>query len=463
MYIPIVHKIFHNRYRIHRFIDFASVTTEDLELLTAACDPATFGRGNEDVHDESYRKAVKIDASDFSIQLDLVSSGIMKTLEDQLLQGETEKMRIRAELYKLNVDGDSGRYVSPASSCLTSLARLDKDSFFKPHKDTPRGTDMFGALVVIYPTAHEGGELIFRHEDNEWKFDANSLTASQHSPSLAYVAFYSDIEHEVLKVASGHRVTVTYNLYLVDPTSKVEAPVVIPPLKGASNLQVTLQGLLKSPEFLPDGGTLGFGLVHLYPVTFRTKLRKMASYLKGADAHVYQACRALQLQPSLQVIYDDDESGQGMGIMLGEIARDPHYNYQESSYECALAEELGGVPVNKTERAALEESIWVAQGESEGEFITWISPFNGQIGWRTSPWRMGTNPRRGIFTVAPALSFASLLLAIACNQTLHESGFFIYIIRLHSRIIAKIACLSSVTLFHLLLGPGGRGRCAPGW
>jgi len=47
-----------------------------------------------------------MDASDFAIQLDLVSPGILRTLEDQLLEGETEKMCIRAELYKLNVYGE---------------------------------------------------------------------------------------------------------------------------------------------------------------------------------------------------------------------------------------------------------------------------------------------------------------------------------------------------------------------
>ena len=90
-----------------RFVDFASVTPEGLDLLAAACDPATFGRGKEDVYDESYRKAVKMDASNFSVQLDLVGSGLIRTIEDQLLQGETENMRIKAELYKLNIYGSS--------------------------------------------------------------------------------------------------------------------------------------------------------------------------------------------------------------------------------------------------------------------------------------------------------------------------------------------------------------------
>ena len=38
-----------------------------------------------------------MDASNFTVQLDLVCSGLIKTIEDQLLQGETENMYIRAE------------------------------------------------------------------------------------------------------------------------------------------------------------------------------------------------------------------------------------------------------------------------------------------------------------------------------------------------------------------------------
>ena len=178
---------------------------------------------------------------------------------------------------------------------------------------------MLGSLVIIYPTAHEGGELVLRHKDHEWKFDANSLTASQSSPSLAYIAFYSDIEHEVLKVTSGRRVTVTYTLYLVNPASRPGALAVTPNLKTSSNLQTTLRGLLKSPEFLPNSGTLGFGLAHLYPVASETKLQEMTSYLKGEDAHVYRACRELQLQPSLQMIYDDMLIGSQYGIMMDNI------------------------------------------------------------------------------------------------------------------------------------------------
>ena len=94
---------------------------------------------------------------------------------------------------------------------------------------------------------------------------------------------------------------------MVGPTPNEQVPSVVPNLRDVSNLQSTLQNLLKSPEFLPDGGTLGFGLAHLYPVTFKTELKSMIKYLKGEDAHVYRACKELHLQPSLRMVYDDSE------------------------------------------------------------------------------------------------------------------------------------------------------------
>jgi hypothetical protein len=210
--------------------------------------------------------------------------------------------------------------------------------------------------------------------DHEWEFDANSLTL-HHSASPVYAAFYSDLEPEVLKVTSGRSVTVTYNLYLVDPTSNLRASSLTSNVKSVSNLQSTLRRLLRSPESLPDGGALGFGLVHLYPVNFNTKLQSITNYLKGEDAHVYRTCRELQLEPPLRIIYDDNESGSEYGIMLDEMVQDPDYHYEVQTYECALMD-MGGISVNKTESVTVNRSRWVSEGESEGGHIIWISPFN---------------------------------------------------------------------------------------
>ena len=81
---------------------------DEIEQLSAACDPATFGRGGEDVYDESYRKAVKMDASNFAVQFDPVRTGLIKIIEEQLLSSsQGSGMSISAEIYKLNVYGGS--------------------------------------------------------------------------------------------------------------------------------------------------------------------------------------------------------------------------------------------------------------------------------------------------------------------------------------------------------------------
>ena len=67
-----------------------------------------------------------MDASDFAVQLDLTGSGIMGAVEDQLLHhGKAENKYIRAELYKLNVYGNSDCDVSVVSPSLI-LLRLSR-------------------------------------------------------------------------------------------------------------------------------------------------------------------------------------------------------------------------------------------------------------------------------------------------------------------------------------------------
>ena len=61
---------------------------------------------------------------------------------------------------------------------------------------------MVGSLVIVFPTPHSGGEFVLRRHERERTFYGSSLISSQHSPSVAYIAFYGDVEHEVFKVTS---------------------------------------------------------------------------------------------------------------------------------------------------------------------------------------------------------------------------------------------------------------------
>lgn len=81
-------------------------TAGNLERLVADMAPATFGRGGQDVYDEAYRKALKLDPSEFCSTFNPYESGIVDTVAQMLLPTVIDSTRfraVRAELYKLNV------------------------------------------------------------------------------------------------------------------------------------------------------------------------------------------------------------------------------------------------------------------------------------------------------------------------------------------------------------------------
>jgi hypothetical protein len=88
----------------HSFIDFSTAVSDNqLEKLAQACQPATFGVKQQAVLDESYRKAGKMDAVDFSTNFNPSSAGIIDNIRCLLLK--KPEMSIQVELHKLNVYG----------------------------------------------------------------------------------------------------------------------------------------------------------------------------------------------------------------------------------------------------------------------------------------------------------------------------------------------------------------------
>ncbi|TCD66844.1 hypothetical protein EIP91_000798 [Steccherinum ochraceum] len=263
-----------------RCIDFSNPDEEDLKHLAEACDVATFGVDDKEVNDDSYRKAGKLNTSQFCTNFNVYESGLLSVIRDSFLEGDSAGREIRPELYKLNVYGPGG--------------------FFKAHKDTPRGTEMFGSLVLVLPTVHEGGALILRENEDEWTFDS-ARTINEHiTPTIGYVAFWSDVEHEVKPMVSGYRVTATYNLYYGSaPSPKHE--IVNPSLIA---FKAAMETALADSTFLPEGGCLAFGLRRAYPLDKnQPDLQQLP--LKGGDAVIKQACAQLSLDTTTNLIFHE--------------------------------------------------------------------------------------------------------------------------------------------------------------
>ena len=105
-----------NTYTAQSKIDFPlpdhdNFSQQMFQRLLHHCNPATFGVGGRDILDETYRKAAKLDASDFSTNFHPHDCGILDPIQQILLPSTVKggqgiaigPQGVRAELYKLNV------------------------------------------------------------------------------------------------------------------------------------------------------------------------------------------------------------------------------------------------------------------------------------------------------------------------------------------------------------------------
>jgi hypothetical protein len=239
---------------------------------------------------------------------------------------------------------------------------------------------MFGSLVIVFPSPHEGGALFLRHRGQEWTFDSGkALEAAKDQPSIGYVAFFSDIEHEVTPVTSGHRITLTYNLYFddggpVSPNDAVSEHLISPKLPNQVRFCDAFAALLGNPEFLADGGTVAFGLRHVYPI--KNGLNHVYKILKGSDAVVYQSVFALGYEPALYVNYNKKD------IMIDKVVDFSKWMGAFCSRQGPQIEDVvyleGGVPAY-AEGTQIENDRFLTVEIREGvEWVTPVTEFNRQ-------------------------------------------------------------------------------------
>ncbi|PIL33341.1 hypothetical protein GSI_04792 [Ganoderma sinense ZZ0214-1] len=366
-----------------RFVDLLEASTSNdphaLEELAQSCERAIFGRGDEAVLDQTYRKAGKMDSSHFKTGLDLANTGLLDAVRLSLLPDAVETRTVRAELYRLNVYGEG--------------------AFFKSHKDTPRSQSMFGSLVIIFPTPHEGGALILRHEDKEVTFDAAALLAGRTS-SIAYIAFFGDVEHEVTPIVSGHRVTITYNLSYGSVRKPAPPPLNLetlqPPHASALAVRDALSSLLDDATFLPQGGTLGSGLRHTYPLPYvctrgrDDPLDSLEGWLKGSDALLFRTCGALGVRPLLRLVSERTDSE----VMLDRMVEFSGFDISDTETELRTYE--GAVVLRSFGFTGNRRKPWArttARGYEEELSVHWVTrggfgegPCSPYAAYGNEPW-----------------------------------------------------------------------------
>ena len=274
----------------------------DYNAFHNACLPAHYGHGTELVYDESYRLAREICPEAFGLNFDPIkaSNGVLSSISRLI------DIPITAELYKINSYGPGG--------------------MFKAHQDTPRGQNHLGTLVVALPSHFEGGEFILRKSGEETTFDWSTSGRKDHPRDLHWIFFYADIEHEILPVKAGYRLTVSYHIFGsrdTDGSHDTESEHSTPGSEGGEfvlqteglptgnlNLQYKLTPLFstlissyKDPKFLPNGGRLAFGLDHEYGVAGKSNVMFPDDYYKGKDAVCVSTLKAMGLSYQFKAVY----------------------------------------------------------------------------------------------------------------------------------------------------------------
>ncbi len=170
------------------------VTPAKARKLLGLGRPARFGRGEQTLTDPDVRDTWEIPKHLVRAEWnDAALKDVLATVKEEL--GLPNAAELTADLHSLLV--------------------YEQNQHFLAHQDSEKDDSMVGTLVIILPSGYAGGELMVGHNE-EWKAYRGSKTA------LSLVAFYADCRHEVLKVTSGYRITLTYNLLLHGDTSRPE-------------------------------------------------------------------------------------------------------------------------------------------------------------------------------------------------------------------------------------------------
>ena len=258
-----------------------------LQPLVERCSVATFGMGRKTRYDRTVRDALQIKAEGgaFSVlHFDPAAAGILEQIRRELAPHIPDALT--AELYNLNVYGRGGHFV--------------------PHKDTPRGSDMLGTLVVCLPAQFSNGAFVVKHHGVFQTYDWGEAIREQTEPTrIHWAAFFGDVDHQIERVWGGLRVTLTY---LIRRGGADTGRTAVPDRRReALNALVRqkLRALLDDRRFLPKGGTLAFPCSHLYhqDARFQRKQRPLsrqtASSVKGRDHVVATAAMAEDLEVTL--------------------------------------------------------------------------------------------------------------------------------------------------------------------
>jgi hypothetical protein len=147
---------------------------------------------------------------------------------------------------------------------------------------------------------------------------------------------------------------------------------------------------------MEEGGYLGFGLQHEYPLDPKAGLGDLINCLKGSDAIIQRVCSQLSLLTQLRVIYVDNKADKGPSfIMVDDIIDYSEHGWIETSIGLHMTLYDGGECISITSLVAdmaakyvpeLENLDYYTKGEFEDDHIVdvdWVTDLTGLMAAKT--------------------------------------------------------------------------------
>ncbi|KAK4446588.1 hypothetical protein QBC34DRAFT_496868 [Podospora aff. communis PSN243] len=215
--------------------------------------------------------------------------------QSRLEQGRRCRHQVSANSLAIN---------QPVTAELRGMVVYEKGPFFKAPEVSEEIPGMFGTMIIVLSSPHEGGDLIVKHHRSKKGF------RTQRSQS-SVACWYSDVSHEVCAITSGYRLVLKYNLAISPDLPRPSANLARSRTRG---LRHTLRRYLEghNPESDDNGedvpGMLYYALDHDY-----TKASLSLKALKPRDHAVVHTlndiCAEVELKIFLAVV-EKHETGE---------------------------------------------------------------------------------------------------------------------------------------------------------
>ncbi|KAL8786274.1 MAG: hypothetical protein Q9213_002869 [Squamulea squamosa] len=275
---------------------------DDADMIIKIADQAPFGRGSDTIVDTSFRNTKQLSTDSFQLRNPAWTGFLQDVIRDLGvgLGNPDSPVGITAELHKLLL--------------------YEKGAFFHSHRDSEKAEGMFAALVICLPSAHEGGEVIVKHQGKE--VTVKSSDASEYGQT--HIAWYSDVIHEIRPVTAGYRLVLTYNLLRTQATCPSSAGIVMNERAHICKILTTWKSRYGAQQ--PSMKKIAYFLDHHYS-TANLRFDRLKGHDRLLGRLIKDVCDAEDFTPLLanvaytvsQIREDDDSDDRTESLELSSL------------------------------------------------------------------------------------------------------------------------------------------------